>query len=424
MLAMLAGACSAAGTVGRPLQSPEYASGLAKCHAGASITKPLVVEWPSAARAELEAIVEDHRSVAVVRYEGCTMQVLTGCSANGDIKYVPYRNTKQDLLRITSADDLYANLPMGAASLEAKLDRAGELDVDMMLVGQYEASDADRSRGNLRGGPQCAGATHIVKTLTVGAFDFHSKAKDETGGGANVLGAGAGASSSDSQDTIARDGMVDACGAAKIDDRDAPQNCGALVRLEVVELVDGSVTPNASAPSASSSSSSSATPTTAPSVTPSASASASASPPEVDPRVAALDGVFPEGTTVTVRNGELMLIVPADMLFTTSADQMLSADGETLASRIAIAIRDNRTLSKGKIVVVGYTDDGRAHYQQGALDATEMTAIRANNVLASLRAVLGLFFPSSYRGVGADDPIAGVDGADRKKNRRIEIWFR
>jgi hypothetical protein len=216
------------------LHPPEFAPGQAKCHAQASATQPLIVEWPSAARGELEAIVENHKAIAVVHYEGCEMRVLSGCNAPGQLAYVGYRNKKRDQVRIRNADELYANLPVGAASLEAKLDRAGELDVDMMLVGQYEGNVDDISAANLTG--DCAGATHVVRSVAVGAFDFHSGASAAVSGGAHLLGAGAGGSTSAAEDSIARDGNVDACEVAKVGDADAPNDCGALVRIEVVEL--------------------------------------------------------------------------------------------------------------------------------------------------------------------------------------------
>ena len=64
------------------------------------------------------------------------------------------------------------------------------------------------------------GATHIVHAVTVGAFDFHTGANARVLGGANVLGAGSGASSGAERETIARDGKVDACSSAKEADSD------------------------------------------------------------------------------------------------------------------------------------------------------------------------------------------------------------
>jgi hypothetical protein len=238
LLAIVAMSACHAGSARQLLKSPAYdPKGQTTCHAEASPAQPLIVEWPSAARGMLEAIVEGHKSVAVVRYEGCTMTVLSGCTAPGTIEYVAYKNLKKDEQRITTEDELYASLPVGAASLAGKLERAGELDVDMVLIGQYEADTPQSiALADLKG--TCEGATHVVRTVTVGAFDFHTGATAKVGGGAkvNVLGVGAGGSSSADEETIAEDGSVEACMAARSVDKDPPDNCGALVRLEVAPI--------------------------------------------------------------------------------------------------------------------------------------------------------------------------------------------
>jgi formylglycine-generating enzyme required for sulfatase activity len=231
-------ACGGPNVAQQVARPPAYnPAGETKCHVTASSTQPLIVEWPSPARGELEAIVEDHKNIAVVHYEGCSMRVLSGCTAPGKVNYVPYRNTKKDVVRITNADDLYANLPVGAASLEGQLQRSGELDVEMMLVGQYE-SDVDLAL-DLQGGDSCADATHVIRVVTVGAFDFHTGASANAGAGVNVLGAGVGASSAASQTSLASDGATDACSKATVSDTDPPPNCGALVRIEVMPLTRG-----------------------------------------------------------------------------------------------------------------------------------------------------------------------------------------
>ena len=88
-----------------------------------SQAKPLIVEWPSADRGELEAQAHEH-GLVVVRYQGCEMQVLDGCTA--PVKYCYAAITrKKDRVVMRDADDLYANIPVGAAKLEASSRRAG-----------------------------------------------------------------------------------------------------------------------------------------------------------------------------------------------------------------------------------------------------------------------------------------------------------
>ena len=46
-----------------------------------------------------------------------------------------------DTLEIDSEDELYARLPLGAASLEAELKRAGKLSVQTTVAGQLRLED-------------------------------------------------------------------------------------------------------------------------------------------------------------------------------------------------------------------------------------------------------------------------------------------
>lgn len=48
-----------------------------KCKVAASQRRPLIVEWPSADRAALEA--QTRQGVVVVRYTGCEMEMLPSC---------------------------------------------------------------------------------------------------------------------------------------------------------------------------------------------------------------------------------------------------------------------------------------------------------------------------------------------------------
>ena len=57
-------------------------------------------------------------------------------------------------------------------------------------------------------------------------------------GGANlsVLGAGANAEHKTNHETLSRDGNVKACGDSKRGDGEPPENCGALLRVELASL--------------------------------------------------------------------------------------------------------------------------------------------------------------------------------------------
>jgi protein-disulfide isomerase len=192
---------------------------------------PLIVEWPSPDRLQLENKVR--QGLVVVRYVGCEMTVLERCTVPGTYGYLG-GTLAQDELDIDDADDLYANLPVGAARLEGKLQRSGSLSVKMSLVGRYESPRPTVRVDELQG--VCDGATHFVCGVTVGAFDFSAGGKAAVGGGAGVAGIGAGAQSQAARETLTRDGDPSACSKSTPDDKAPPSQCGALIRLEVVPL--------------------------------------------------------------------------------------------------------------------------------------------------------------------------------------------
>lgn len=207
------------------------ATGESKCSVRSSAAKPLVVEWPAAERAALEARAA--RGLVAVRYEGCEMEVLTNCTASGNYSYVGL-NLKREGVKIKDADELYAQLPVGAAGLEAKLERAGQLNVDMVIIGRKEADKFEFNERDLDG--RCDEATHVITGLTVGAFSFYTGASAGVGAGVKVGQIGVGGSSSSSQEVLKQDGNEDACSAAEQGADDAPNGCGALLRVEVVPI--------------------------------------------------------------------------------------------------------------------------------------------------------------------------------------------
>ncbi len=208
--------------------------GEAKCGVAKSQAEPLVVEWPSAARAKLEAL--SRTGVVAVHYSGCEMEVLASCNAPGKYAYTAI-TPKRDHVAIRNEDDLYANIPLGAARLEGKLERAGELDVDMSIVGRY-ASDRAVVRADELQGPDCSKATHVVTALTVGAFDFFAGAGASVSGSARsaVGGIGGGGGSQSEKELLNSDGRMDTCKGATTSDGRPPDGCGAILRLEVVPL--------------------------------------------------------------------------------------------------------------------------------------------------------------------------------------------
>ena len=119
-------------------------------------------------RAALEGKAK--QSLVAVRYRNCEMELITTCTVAGEYKYLSV-TPKTENVKITNADELYARIPIGAVKLEGKLERDGQLNVDMTLVGRYESERLYFKQLDLAG--RCEGATHVVTGLGVGAFEFH-----------------------------------------------------------------------------------------------------------------------------------------------------------------------------------------------------------------------------------------------------------
>lgn len=207
-------------------------AGQARCGVHNSTEKPLVVEWPASERGALEARAQ--RGLVAVRYSGCEMEVLTTCTVDVPYDYLAI-TPKSESVKIRELDELYATLPVGAVSLESKLDRAGELNVDMKVVGRYESPRVHFDNRDLNG--RCEDATHVITGLTTGAFEFYTGASAEIGVGVDVAGsAGGGASSSSDKEVLNIDGEMEACDGASNADTSPPERCGAVLRVEVVPI--------------------------------------------------------------------------------------------------------------------------------------------------------------------------------------------
>ncbi len=224
--------CGGGNTASQLAKAPDYQpKDQTKCGVSKSQAKPLIVEWPSPERMELENKVR--QGLVVVHYVGCEMSVLDRCSVAA--KYTYQGATRnQDKVEMKDEDSLYAHLPVGAGGLEATLQRTGRLTVDMNLVGRFEAEKASVRADELQG--DCAGATHFVYGVTVGAFDFYAGGQANVGASAGVGGVGAGGHSHAERETLTKAGDQAACEKATPDDRAPPAQCGALIRIEVVPL--------------------------------------------------------------------------------------------------------------------------------------------------------------------------------------------
>lgn len=182
-----------------------------RCDAVQPQAAPDLMAWDSAARANLDRLRK--QGVVAVRYEGkgcdVRLELLPNCKGAGNYRFSPYsaRETK----KARDATELFASLPLGANTLGGKVQQGRGLRTDAILVGTDALrADARATRASLRG-PDCPRATHIVSTVYLGGFALEADEVKSLEARATVFGVGAGAATSSSAESLAREGDPAAC---------------------------------------------------------------------------------------------------------------------------------------------------------------------------------------------------------------------
>lgn len=211
------------------------AAGQSRCSVVKDPDKPLIVEWSGMDAAELEARLL--RGVVAVRYEDCEMEVLPACAPPGSYVYAQ-TTTGRQRIAIGSLDDLLINIPLGLAELGGRVERGETLELDLVVVGRYEAPQLAYTAAELAGGAECAQATHVVTGVTLGAFRLSARRAADRAGG--LQGAGrVGGTSSDAIEVVKESppGALESCAGVALADDPRRHVCTAPIRLEVAPIV-------------------------------------------------------------------------------------------------------------------------------------------------------------------------------------------
>jgi TPR repeat protein len=219
------------------------AVGELECRTDQSMAEPLIVDWGSDDRTDLEISMRD--GIVVAAYDCNSFRVLENCQAGSGYKFAGV-GRKEDVIQIVGQDELHANFPLGAAKFEAGLDRSSAIDIALVTVGKHRALTAKVSRVDLDG--DCDGATHFVRSAVVGAFAVGTGTRGHAAAVAEVFKIGdVGGSSTSEQQSLNKDGDLAACAAANPGDEAPPPQCQSLLRVELVALVEAPVDPEAQA---------------------------------------------------------------------------------------------------------------------------------------------------------------------------------
>jgi hypothetical protein len=194
--------------------------------------------WDSSSRANLASMHEE--GVIAVRYqlEGCEpkLTVLPNCIGpqDPDYKYKPYSATDKKIARTTQ--ELFAELPLGAASLRAKLGRDRAVRTDYALVGLLTLPPASAWRREDLQGTGCQEATHVVARIYLGGFALASGNATEVEAAASFFAIGnAGAAHQSQRIEVQTEGEEDACVKARTTG-ESQRLCNVPLRIGLIPL--------------------------------------------------------------------------------------------------------------------------------------------------------------------------------------------
>lgn len=240
--ALVLGLCACAppaNLAGETLKSPtttgEAFEGT-QCSAVRPQTEPDLMAWDAGSRANLNRL--RGAGVVTVRYEavGCNvkLELLSHCiGTTSKYQFSPYSANQRKVAHNQS--ELFAQLPIGAASLGADLKGGRALRTDYILAGQYAlAPDASFRAADLKG-VDCARATHVVSAIYVGAFVMGAGESRQIDAKTTLFGLGAGAHSSADVDVLISEGDAEACSVAQREGTES-YRCAVPLRIGLEAL--------------------------------------------------------------------------------------------------------------------------------------------------------------------------------------------
>jgi outer membrane protein OmpA-like peptidoglycan-associated protein len=229
---LVATACSPPQLAGDPLTADgvPQPDGTVSCSAVRPQTEPDLMAWDPQSRGLLSVL---HRqSAVVVRYsaKGCNveLELLTNCQAKGEYQFAPYSSRKSKVAH--NENELYAELPLGAAALAGKLKGSRALRTDFMFIGIDSLPTSARYRASDLRGADCSRATHIVSRLYLGGFAMATGESRSMDVSTTFFGAGAGGKSDASLQTLDSEGNPEACANAE---REGKPNHGCQAALRI-----------------------------------------------------------------------------------------------------------------------------------------------------------------------------------------------
>lgn len=167
LAAGLVTACSASGAGDGDGSSP---AGAKACDFANAPLAPFAAEEPAMWVTDVDGLMK--RGLVAVRFDGCTLTVLSRCRVPGEYEFVHRQPTRQHI-EARSADELRRKLPLGGDALSKRLPAGGAIRLEVTSIGDHQART---SPYEMRG--ECRGATHFMRSVEAGAYTLDVVTKD------------------------------------------------------------------------------------------------------------------------------------------------------------------------------------------------------------------------------------------------------
>ncbi|RMG96727.1 MAG: hypothetical protein D6705_10410 [Deltaproteobacteria bacterium] len=202
--------------------------------------KPFVIEWDATQMSSFESLAAS--DIVFVRYEGCSLKILDECKNDsirgeqGAYKPVEWTTGQLETIDIANEGDLYAKLPLGKATLGARVAGGERFRMEYYVAGTRYASRDAVYAADLEGRYGCDEATHFVYAYNLGAFALGSANEFDASAGGSVYGFGAGGSQHSHYRADKKGGDLSAC---RSDAATEIAGCKAPIRLHLRKIRPG-----------------------------------------------------------------------------------------------------------------------------------------------------------------------------------------
>lgn len=202
--------------------------------------RPFIIEWDATDMSQFESIAAN--DVVFVKYEGCKLTVLDSCKDDsvrgslGTYKPVEWTSGSLEKMEIKNEAELYANLPLGVASLGGRVAGGEQFRMEYYVAGTRTATRPAVYASDVGKNPGCKGATHFVYGFNLGAFALGTATQQSIAAEGSLYGFGAGGSSKKESKADKQGGNLTTC---KSDTATEIQGCKVPIRLTLRKIEAG-----------------------------------------------------------------------------------------------------------------------------------------------------------------------------------------